>query len=117
MAQELSQRERILRQLRGQEIDRLPRIGGWMLGVRNLAAIAAISVDDYLRDPVAGVLRANRALGVDAMCPPVIPRDVNSIRAGQLEQATFAGVEPEVLLEPSQRGGSLRVKRRLRRRP
>src|SRR5450759_5312572 len=90
-------RQRILNQINGGELDRVPMLGGWNLGVRNLAAIAGISVEEYLRDPEHGVMRANRALDVDGMVPPIVPVDLESIRAGQLQESTFAGVEPEVL--------------------
>ena len=72
-------------------------LGGWNLGVSNVARLGGTSVEQYLRDPLAGVMRANGALDVDGMVPPIVPRDVNSIRDGQLEQEKFADVEPEAL--------------------
>jgi len=78
-------------------------LGGWNLGVRNLAAIAGIGIEEYLRDPEQGVMRANRALDVDGMVPPTVPRDLASIRAGHVEESSFAGVEPEVLQQRGER--------------
>lgn len=95
----LSRKQRLIRQLRGQEIDRVPMIGGWNLGVRNVADLAGLSVEDYLADPFSGVVRANRGLGVDAMVPPIVPVDIDAIRNGLLEEKTFQGVEPEALLD------------------
>ena len=92
-------KQRIVQQIRGNAVDRVPMLGGWNLGVKNVAAIAGISIEEYLLNPEQGVMRANRALGVDGMTPPVIPRDMDSIRDGQLEESTFEGVEPEVLQE------------------
>ncbi len=74
-------------------------IGGWNLGVRNLAALAGITVAEYQRDPVRGVVRANQALGVDAVVPPIVPTDLDSIRDGKLEEKDFTGMEPEALVE------------------
>ena len=93
----LTSKQRILNQLRGDDVDRIPTVGGWNLGVRNLAALAGLSVEEYLRDPPGSVIRANRRLGVDAMAPPVVPTDIDSIRAGSLQESKFADVEPEAL--------------------
>ncbi len=94
----LSRRQRLLNQIRGDEIDRVPTVGGWMLGVRNVAALADLSVPDFLADPLGGVLRANHLLGADAIVPPIVPTDIDSIRAGSLQESQFAQVEPEALL-------------------
>ena len=93
----LSHKDRLQRHLAGQEVDRIPALGGWMLGVENLATLAGITVADYLRDPLRGVVRANQALGVDALVSPVVPTDIHSIRGGALEEQNFAGREPEEL--------------------
>jgi hypothetical protein len=95
---ELTPKERILRQVRGQDVDCIPTIGGWIEGVRNLAQIGGISVEEYLADPVAGVVRANRALQVDGMVSPVVPQRMDEIRLGMVLEASFQGVQPEALL-------------------
>ncbi|MBI9104509.1 MAG: hypothetical protein JEY99_18990 [Spirochaetales bacterium] len=79
---ELSSRERLIRQVKGQEIDRIPSLGGWINGAANIAEIGGISLQEYLRNPEAGVIRANRALGVDGVVVPVIPDNVEEIRHG-----------------------------------
>lgn len=94
----LSHKERILRQIRGQEIDRVPSLGGWILGIPNLAALAGISIAEYLSNPLAGVVKANLALDVDGMIQPVIPDRLEQIRTGLVQEETFAGIEPEALL-------------------
>jgi len=94
----LSPRERILRQIRGQEVDRIPTIGGWIEGVHNLAQLGGISTDSYLANPMAGVVRANRALKVDGMINPVVPWSIDEIRSGMVIEASFQGVQPEALL-------------------
>ena len=93
----MTRKQRIVNQATGKEVDLIPMLGGWNLGVSNVARLGGMSVEQYLDDPLAGVMRANRALDVDGMVPPIVPRDVNSIRDGQLEQERFAGVEPEAL--------------------
>lgn len=94
----MTSKERILRQLRGGAVDRIPMFGGWNLGVMNLAELAGMSVSDYLADPWFGVLQANRNLGVDGLVPPIVPTDVESIRAGSLQEESFAEVQPEALV-------------------
>jgi hypothetical protein len=95
----LTPKERLTRQARGMEIDRVPSIGGWILGVRNIAALAGISVDEYLADPLGGVVRAHKALDVDGMVQPVIPYDLDQIRTGSVQEENFAGIPPEDILE------------------
>ena len=93
----LTPKERLRRQARGQEIDRIPSIGGWMNGAANLAALGGISLQQYLADPLAGVVAANVALGVDAMVQPVVPQTADEIRTGHVTESSFAGIEPEAL--------------------
>ena len=52
----LTAKERLTRAARGQEVDHIPTIGGWMNGPRNLAALAGITVEQYLADPRRGVV-------------------------------------------------------------
>lgn len=93
----MTSKERLTRQARGQEVDVIPSIGGWMHNLRSLAGFAGISVEQYLADPLAGVIRANKALGCDAITGPIVPKDVDQIRSGAVEQNKFAGIEPEAL--------------------
>ena len=93
----LTSKERLVRQTLGQEIDRIPSLGGWIGGARNLAALAEISLDQYLADPVRGVIAAHQRLGVDGMVPPVIPTSAEQIRTGLVLEEGFAGIEPEAL--------------------
>jgi hypothetical protein len=95
---QLSKKERLTRQVRGQEIDRVPVLGGWIEGVRNLAQLAGISPEAYLADPMAGVIKANLALDVDGMIQPVIPQRLDEIRNGSVVDGDFAGIQPEALL-------------------
>ena len=94
----LTRKQRILRQARGQEVDRIPSLGGWMLGVPVLAKIAGLSIEEYLANPLTGTLRANHALQVDGMVQPVIPSRLDEIRTGLVQQEKFAGIEPEALV-------------------
>lgn len=95
----LTRKERILRQIRGQEIDRVPALGGWMLGIPNIASLAGISIAEYMADPLGGVVKANLALDVDGMIQPIIPESLDQIRTGLVQEETFAGIEPEALLD------------------
>jgi len=99
MPAQLSRKERLRRQIRGQEVDRIPSLGGWIGGVRNLAQLAGISTDQYLADPLAGVIKANLALGVDGLIQPVIPRELEQVRTGYVLESRFERVEPEDLVK------------------
>lgn len=94
----LSKKERLVRQARGQEIDRVPTLGGWIGGVRVLSDLAGITTDEYLADPLAGVVKAALALDVDGMIQPAIPTRLDQIRTGSVEESHYAGIEPEALL-------------------
>lgn len=53
----------------------------------------------YLANPEHGAFRAYRALGVDGLVNPVVPREVDQIRTASVLEETFAAIEPEALLE------------------
>jgi hypothetical protein len=95
----MTRKQRLLNQIRGEAVDRIPMIGGWNLGIKNLASIAGITAEEYLKDPLRGVIRANQALGVDAVTTPIVPRDMDMIRTGLLQESSFEKLEPEALQE------------------
>ncbi|MEI6085516.1 MAG: hypothetical protein WCS70_14625 [Verrucomicrobiota bacterium] len=95
----LTSKERLLRQVRGQEVDEVPTIGGWIGGARVLADLAGISPEQYVAAPFRGMLRAHKALGVDAMVTPVYPTALDQVRTGHVTEAEHTGVEPEALLD------------------
>jgi len=99
MSTAMTKLERITRAIRGQEVDHIPAAGGWVHGVRNLAKIAGITVEQYMADPMKAVLAANRVLDVDMLLPLLVPKDVDQIREGLVEESSFAGIEPEALKE------------------
>ncbi len=99
----LAPKERILRTIAGEPVDRIATIGGWMNGVRNMADLAGITPEQYLANPLGGVVAANRALCVDAMIAPVIPRRLEDIRSGHISEADHPNVEPEALLQAADR--------------
>lgn len=84
-------------------VDRVPTIGGWIGGVRVLSELAGISPETYLKDPLDGVVRAHRALGVDGFIGPVVPTELDQIRTGLVEESHFAGFDPEDLLRDAER--------------
>jgi len=99
----LSNKQRILNQIRGEEFDIPPIIGGWSLGVKNLAAFLGVSTEEYLKDPEKNVFLANKKLEVNGMVPPIVPKDLNAIRDGELQEESFDDVEPEVILERAEK--------------
>jgi hypothetical protein len=96
----LTHGQRLRRQIRGDDVDRIPSIGGWIGGAHNLAALAGISLDAYLANPHAGVIRAHQALDVDGIVVSLaVPTAADQIRLGSMQEHTFAGIEPEAVLE------------------
>jgi len=95
---EMTGKERIMRQIAGEEVDRIPLVGGWNLGLGNVAALAELSIPEYLSDPLGGVIKANLDLGVDAVATLVVPLEPAEIRTGSIEEHNFSEVEPEALL-------------------
>ena len=96
----MTSKERIFRQLAGEPVDHVPLIGGWVLGARNIAEIAGITIDQYKADPLGAVHKANHALGCDGLVPPGIPSPDNleENHQGEVREETFKDVEPEDLL-------------------
>jgi len=99
---EKTNKEIITDVLKGREVDVPPIIGGWSLGVKNMAMFAKLSIEDYLKDPESSVFLANKNLKVNGMTPPIIPQDIDSIRSGELQEETF-DYEPEVILERAEK--------------
>src|SRR5512135_1884433 len=95
----LSKKERLVRQARGQEVDCVPTLGGWVGGARNLAQLAGISADQYLTDPMQGVVKASLALDVDGMIQPAVHTELEQIRTGLVEQSRFEGIQPEAIVQ------------------
>jgi hypothetical protein len=96
----MNAKERLTRQVLGKEVDRVPTLGGWIGGAHVLAALGGISIEEYLRDPFAGMVRAHRALGVDGMVGPNVPTRADQIRtASAFTEDRFPGVEPEAIVE------------------
>ncbi len=95
----ISKKERLLRQIRGQEVDFIPTIGGWIGGARQLASIAGISINEYLADPYRGMIRAHQALDVDGMIQPTYHTSLDQVRSGLVQEADFFGIEPEKILQ------------------
>jgi hypothetical protein len=95
----LTHKERLLRQIKGQEIDKIPSLGGWIGGARNLAAIAGISLETYLANPYQGMLLAHHKLDVDGMIQPIFHTSASQVRSGHVQEADFQGIEPEALVD------------------
>jgi hypothetical protein len=98
----MNSRDRLLAHIRGEPVDRIPLIGGWMLGMRNIAELAGLPLAQVKQDPWAAVVQANRNLHVDAVVPPIVPADEESIRAGSLQEEWFAEITPEHLLRDAE---------------
>ncbi len=77
-------RQRILTALAFERADRVPLLGGWVLGDRQQQALAGCREDEYWRDPVRWAIEAERALGVDGMIMVSAP-----LRPGEYRDGTF----------------------------
>lgn len=95
----MEKKERIVRQIRGENVDRIPLFGGWNEGAGVLAKIAGITVEEFMRDALSGVIKANEALHIDGMTQFIVPKSTEEIRSGNLEEAEYEHHTPEELLE------------------
>jgi hypothetical protein len=87
-AQEMTHRERILTVLRFEKPDRVPLLGGWILGDRQHQAITGCTEEEYWRDPLHYVIEAHRRLGVDGMIAVHVPEWPGQYR-GDLTREKF----------------------------
>lgn len=102
-------RKRIERHIQGLEVDRIPAVGGWNLGIDSLCSWAGLSRQEYLQDMARGVIRANRGLGVDTMVSSfVIPDPADELRVGHIEELSFASASAQDLVERAKRIPSTR---------
>jgi hypothetical protein len=75
-------RERLLAMLDGKRTDRVPLLGGWVLGDAQHQALAGCSAEAYWRDPARWAIEAHRRLGVDGMIALHVPRAPGDYRDG-----------------------------------
>ncbi len=100
----MTSKERIKRQVLGQEVDRIPTVGGWMLSAGVLAEFAGVSVEAFLADAAAMTIRAYKNLGADALVGGIIvPSVADQVRAGQVEEAKFSQYTPEDLVKRAEK--------------
>ncbi len=99
----MTAKERLVSQTLYQEADRVPTIGGWIMGASNLADLAEIDLASFLTDPEQGTIRAHLNLHVDGVVDPVVPTSADQIRTGFVEEARFEGIEPEVIAEAAEK--------------
>ena len=78
----MTKRERILKTLHFEKADRVPILGGWVLGDRQHQALAGCSEEAYWQDPMRYVIEAHRALDVDGMIMVVVPEEPGEYRGG-----------------------------------
>ncbi|AKJ63600.1 uroporphyrinogen decarboxylase family protein [Kiritimatiella glycovorans] len=100
----MDRKERIFRQLADEPVDRVPMLGGWMLGTRNVCELAEIRLEEYRADPLGGALKANRNLLVDGLVPPAVPdpENLDEIRQGEIQEESFADCDADDLYEYAQ---------------
>jgi hypothetical protein len=78
----LSKRERILEMLCTGKADRVPLLGGWVLGDRQHQALTGCTEAQYWADPLHWVIEAHRVLGVDGMIELHVPLEPGEYRGG-----------------------------------
>lgn len=81
-------RARLLAMLRREAVDRVPLLGGWVLGDAQHQALTGCTPEEYWRDPLHYVIEAHRALGVDGMIAVHVPRAPGDYR-GDLTRERF----------------------------
>ena len=80
----LTKRERILRTLRFEETDRVPLLGGWILGDHQQQQIAGCTEEAYWQDPATCAIEAHRALDIDGMIMVMVPERPGEYRDAEL---------------------------------
>lgn len=98
----MTSKERITRQALGQEVDRVPLLGGWIGGAANLAELGEMPLATYLADPYAGMLHAHQHMGVDGLVQPVVFERADQVRTGSVMDESHPDVEPEALQEAAE---------------
>lgn len=93
----MTSKERLTRAARGQEVDRIPTLGGWIGGAPGLADLAGYTKEQYLADPQSAMIKAHKALDVDGLVYPIIPTQWDQVRTGSVLEEGFSDVEPEDL--------------------
>jgi hypothetical protein len=84
----MNSRERLLITLRFEKADRVPLLGGWILGDWQHQAITGCTEEEYWRDPLHYVIEAHRVLGVDGMIAVHVPKWPGQYR-GDLTREKF----------------------------
>ena len=77
-----TRRERLLAALRFEKTDRVPLLGGWVLGDLQHQALAGCTAEEYWQDPLQWAIEAHRALDVDGMIMVVVPEQPGDYRGG-----------------------------------
>lgn len=93
----LTRGQRIIRQARGLEVDRIPSLGGWIMGARNLSVLAGVGLAEYLTDPDRYTVAAHLKLDVDGMVSPIFPRTAEEMRSGSVTEENYHDIEPEAI--------------------
>jgi hypothetical protein len=89
-----TKRDRLLRTLRFENTDRVPLLGGWILGDHQQQAIVGVSEKAYWQDPERYVVEAHRALDIDGMIIVVVPAGSGEYRDGEFfNQANLEGLK------------------------
>jgi hypothetical protein len=86
----MTKRDRIMRQARFEDVDRIPMLGGWMNSAAHLQELGGLSQDAFWEDAWEGTLKAYRALDVDGMLGHIVPRTQTSIRQGRILDSDHA---------------------------
>ncbi|MBT5534361.1 hypothetical protein HOK31_14945 [Candidatus Poribacteria bacterium] len=80
----MTKHERIMRQARFEDVDRIPLLGGWMNSAEHLQELGGTTEDEFWSDGWAGGLRAYQALDVDGMLGHIVPASQTSVRQGRI---------------------------------
>ncbi len=95
----MTKHERIMRQARFEDVDRIPLLGGWMNSAEHLQELGGTTEEEFWADGWAGGLRAYRALDVDGMLGHIVPAGQNSVRQGRILDDEHAHRTTEDVLE------------------
>jgi len=72
----------LLNTLHSQPTQRVPLLGGWMLGDNQHQELTGCRADEYWQDPLRYMIEAHRVLGIDGMIMAPVPTGPGEYRGG-----------------------------------
>ena len=99
----LTKRDRVMRAVRFEAVDRVPLCGGYIMVDKYLAALAGCSLEQFWKDKVKWAIEAYHRMGMDMICQLCLPSSPDQFRGSYSLEADKAGQTPEQVLADFQK--------------